>query len=418
MEVPKAQELPPSCAPGPPRGRSWVVTLSLILTFAGSSAVQAGVGGTREPTLAMILWGLIVIVGFTLLVFACVHGRVGRPLGTIDFALLLLPATGVGGAVLEQAEMPIAAIGFAVVTLLRLVALFLLLPQVADSRRVDLPAAVSWWACVTTGGFALAMLAISARMPSHDWWSRLSGNQHPNLVGAYVGTGLVLSIGCKTLPRPLRVASFVLASYVLVGSQSRSSMLAAAAAVAALVALEGWRRRGTGVLWVALMIVAASGALIPSLGFIGHLSPVEKVLGRTQAAQRKFGDPTTGRVAIARRGIDRLSESPWVGIGFSQPEARFENGALSLAVETGLIGLTVYCVFFFGLVWVFLSEFRRQRDGPPAFLYVAIALSVFVACRSLGERAHLLQISDPASNVVVILGGWVCHVRGTFRRTR
>jgi hypothetical protein len=63
------------------------------------------------------------------------------------------------------------------------------------------------------------------------------------------------------------------------------------------------------------------------------LGPVESMLARTQRR-----DPTAGRIETVTNALDRLSGSPVLGFGYLSEGSRFENGLLSMALETGAFG--------------------------------------------------------------------------------
>ena len=141
---------------------------------------------------------------------------------------------------------------------------------------------------------------------------------------------------------------------------------------------------------------------------------------RMMVAQEGIG-PMSGRLVLWKVGIDHLGDSPWLGIGLTNykdlPEATFRhphNWALQLALETGAIGITLFCAFIGAILWTMLQTARTNRFGLASiasiigFLVAGLAntsivnmwwLTFFMLSALIGY-ALSLRTSNPYSSTV------------------
>jgi O-antigen ligase len=152
------------------------------------------------------------------------------------------------------------------------------------------------------------------------------------------------------------------------------------------------------------------GAIMVSISFFESflsLGPVQKIIERTQRT-----DPTTGRLEIYQTAIDRIAAAPLFGNGYGSVGSRFENGYLSMIVESGILGLAVY-FFFMAHVFRRAWHMRFWTHDPRAqgLARTVLVFGAFLCIRAFGERNHGFQVSNLISNIWVLLAGYLLVYR-------
>lgn len=223
-------------------------------------------------------------------------------------------------------------------------------------------------------------------------------------------------------------AALVIAA-ALVISQSRGALSGAAAGVL-VVSLFGGRR---GLIIIGGIVILAGGVL--SLGTV-RLLPAA-IADRLLAVGDFFGvaDPTgikvtdenfalVQRLVIWRTAIDLARARPWTGIGWGNfpsgypavapafwaqfPPEHAHNYYLTLAAETGLLGLAGHLIWAIGCVWAFLARIVRS-----ARVIVAAGLGTLAAFLVHNLSDVLAVHSIPL--IIALLLGMTLAARQTVR---
>lgn len=304
---------------------------------------------------------------------------------------------------------------FVMLLLLRALVLYQWTPRSGiSSLRDSLNRMMGWTlaACTTLNllslqfAFSTGIGLSSVRRLGEDDRSYMSMNTASGF--ATLAAALAITLPLKWW---IRYPALLLGIYITLLTQSRGALAGLIFTMVLTGALALWqtdaRRRAMILAWIGGLVVL-SGALIPAASQIG---PVQRMIARTQAA-----DPTTGRVSILSEALDLVTENPVLGVGWSSPGTRFENGPLSLAVEIG-----VPATFFtYALVfWTMFYAFRMIRSPDPDTAYVgkicAIMLT-FLFLRGLTERMHIFQLSNSLSNLWLFLTGLIVQQHLTSRQ--
>ncbi len=224
-----------------------------------------------------------------------------------------------------------------------------------------------------------------------------------NTAGVYTASGIIAAVMGRFLRWWLRLGFCVLGLYVLLLTQSRTAMLALAVAwlTNAAVLLYQHRMRR---LWIAALACALGVLILPAV-----IEPVTQV-GQVDALLRRSQGPSvlSGRAELIDAAVARIADSPAFGFGFMSEESRFENGYLSWALETGLVGLSAY-VALIGIVLARALKLLAQRHNPASqdLARYALVLTAFVLSHAMGERTHAFQVAFVTSNAWAVVAGMV-----------
>lgn len=200
------------------------------------------------------------------------------------------------------------------------------------------------------------------------------------------------------------------------GSQTRAAWigLVVAAAVSAPAWWGGLRRRPR---------VAASAAAAAAVLLV--LVAMTTAVGERLASAVDFDDGgARGRIDEWRIGSAAFASHPVIGVGFEGyriafPEEvdaayarrhgrevaadRAHNGALDVAITTGLPGLALYVA---AAVWLSTRAMRGARSGDPVTVGVAAAVAGYVA-----QQQFLFPVADLDVVFFVLAGGLVAATR-------
>jgi O-antigen ligase len=263
------------------------------------------------------------------------------------------------------------------------------------------------------GAYGLFLILTGASLPTHGFGQRFSVTTsphatNPNQLAASLVLPLVLALDIAIRgvirPRPSSASRifgglcFVLIVVGIALSGSRGGALAAVVGVGLTMALSAWwrpetRRSIVQIVGAAYLLVVVLGSLtyvavrIAPEGAIGDLissDPLERFLGSTTGSSGRTEIWTTGYIACrtyCAMGVgignfpdaydDTLAYSGLTkNVGLDRPG---HNLYLSVAVETGVLGLTL-----FGLAIV--AEWRSlKRTGDMAPVLAAALISLLVA---------------------------------------
>jgi O-antigen ligase len=317
--------------------------------------------------------------------------------------------------VIVQGQNLVAALGFVAVLILRTVCLFFWLPIAGIATETKLDRTIISWTLVASLLFCAASLIVAqvngvnlsnSERLGGDWQTVKWVNG--NTIAAPAATMILLCLTSSFLAPLVRVSTICLAVYVLLLTQSRTTMLALVLVIpfyGFLASLGSARRTMAFSAWLGsfVLLFASFSSVVLSLG------PVQRVIQRTERA-----DPTTGRFDIYQTALDRFSDSPLFGSGYGAIGSRFENGYLSMMVESGFFGIVLYLAFMVIVTrraWDMLAWKSDSRAQSMA--KTVLTLSLFLCLRALGERSHAFQASDLLSNVWILLAGNLLVYRKT-----
>lgn len=234
---------------------------------------------------------------------------------------------------------------------------------------------------------------------------RMSGNTNswlnPNAGGEYCAFALLICAMASFFPRWIRILVAAAALYALILTQSRTATIALVAGLGMNLALVFARRKLIG---ICVACVAALGMTVWAgdlMQIATNFPQITTFMNRMQGISR-----FQGREEVLRQGLDLFWESPIFGHGYFVVNARFENGYLSLACETGIVGLFLYLLFLVRALWQ-ARQLLKTPDNTRAHRvghYLACT-TVFIIVHAMGERTNGFQIASPVSNLWAVLCG-------------
>ena len=244
-------------------------------------------------------------------------------------------------------------------------------------------------------GLTLIMVLID-----HDFlWGRLYGRNSSNYWGMVAQTMLLASIAMRGWV--LRAAVIVVAAVVLYFTQSRGSMVAAAAGLAVAFFIYAMNSRLRIWLWLSaalgLLVIAVLGADFITNDLLMLSDP-----------GRGVGSGVSGRASAWRESWDLFASHPWLGVGYRQherflvTEASAHNAYLAMLADMGVVGLLAYLLFVFGGLWRAVT--RAIREPSPTALASAAFLSAFVV-NGMVERAAL-DSGTAYGQLMVVVAAW------------
>ncbi|RYG22682.1 O-antigen ligase domain-containing protein [bacterium] len=299
--------------------------------------------------------------------------------------------------------------------------LFTFLPRSRAALGLPFEKAVVFWGYVASfivsfGGLVVGTLngvTIGGSRRLGEFWGAKYLWIPANNAGLYAALLILFSIVGDFLPRWIRSAGCVLGAYILLITQSRMTMLALILTLLFIGYLNSFRSARKKLKYAGFLATIAMLMVPLWYGVLLKIGTFQRLAERTQK-----DDPTTGRLDTFVDAIDRIKESPFIGHGYMAERSRFENGYLSMAVESGLIGLLAYLLFVAVIVlrtWPML--FWDHDPRAKRIARILLVLTVFLTVRSLGERSHGFQVSDVLSNVWMLLAGYVFIYRARLAQS-
>lgn len=332
-----------------------------------------------------------------------------RTFGALDAGLIALMCSGVLATLAGPSDLLFKSLSFAALLLLRMAIMFVALPGplvlVYGSRRA-LGTALTWALAGSYVHVANGMWEILTGSTPNVAWARVGEGVgiHPNLLGSNCAAALLILILNKSIALPVRVVLAIPAAWVLLETGSRSALGAVAGTAILLVVIVSLRSSLTKTV-VGLVLVLLSALTIGYWGpaFVGGLSKLpggQRIIDRTLSA-----DPTAGRLSRVEERLEMLQSSPAIGFGYKAPDTYMENGIVSLALETGTLGVVLYLCLWLSIL-NFAWRLLRARGGDlPLAGRALIGTSLLLMLRTIGERSHILQISEPIPNLWWSLAG-------------
>ena len=240
----------------------------------------------------------------------------------------------------------------------------------------------------------------------------------PNIYGRYLALVITVTAAVMAWSRDSRTTwtlagiAFVL-WLALVVTYSQSSFLALAAGLAVLLALA-WNLRA----------VLVAGAALAAVG----LALVLLAGGIIKLDLDRLNPQTGGRADLVTGGIELFGERPVLGWGagsFSRsfrdeiagpraPVTESHTEPVTVAAETGVIGLALYLALLISTVAVLTSGFRRSLPGlggspdlsdpdrgPPVARAAVFAAYIALVVHTISYAGYL---DDPATWALLAIG--------------
>lgn len=211
-----------------------------------------------------------------------------------------------------------------------------------------------------------SLVMIVALLDNNYVVGRFQGRIGPNYWGATAASTLLVSYAIRS--RPLRVMVMGVCAFMLIVSQNRSGMLAAAAG-SAMVAVLYWlcANRQQRLRMVGAVVLAFAGLLAAS--------PViySKVL-LLDNARRGLESNGTGRFAAWQEALKIIYDHPLLGVGYRHHEkyitaaSSAHNAYLAATADMGIPGLLTYLVFLFGSMAVAIRAALKRQEWSYAVL--------------------------------------------------
>jgi O-antigen ligase len=201
----------------------------------------------------------------------------------------------------------------------------------------------------------------------------------------------------------IRLSAGGLAFYCLLLSQSRTAIVTAiVSGICGLFVGRKWN-------WKAVLLGTCALALVLALvdvdGIVASLQSTPALVPIVQRFQQQPNrDISLERPSLIASGLEAWSHSPIFGLGYNAPDARFENAYLSLACETGAVGLLLYLLLV-ALLGVRIQGMLRTPAGSDTCNLggYLLCVTVFILVHGMGERTHGFQIGSLVSNVWALL---------------
>jgi len=300
-------------------------------------------------------------------------------------------------------------LSFAALLAIRSYIVFWSLPSSRSNLHGSFERIVLSWALATTTLFAFgSMMVARAAGITLGSSTRLSGEAlgrwtNANTTGLYCAFGVLICIMSGFIPLWIRLAAGGLCFYSLLLSQSRTAIITAiASGVCGFIVVHKWSWKVVSLGVFGLLLAFSFVNVDESFDLLQSNPDIATFTKRFTRQPGKNGDKF--RLDVIESGFDVWSRSPLAGVGYEAPEARFENGYLSLACETGAFGLLVY-LFIVMLLGIQIYGMLRSPAGSVTRELggYLLCVTVFVLVHGLGERTHGFQIGSLVSNVWAML---------------
>lgn len=387
------------------------ITLGILfLGMAAALCVPIALGATEGDSSQSLMLAALAV--------ACLAGFWARSYGawrpwplSIDGVLAALTFAGVPGILIHQGDSTANALAFAASLALRNYMLFIGLPRAYLSLRCRAEDVVTRWLLVATSAVLLVSVFVAyTHGVSFQTKVRLTGEDmnwlNANTTGAYAAAAFLVCCIAPSLSWRTRFAVGTLAAYVLLLAQARTAI---GGLVVALGLFAYLRSSGRRLQFLAGAGVAAALLFVLAISFVGEVTlpgPVQNMLDRTFDPHGGAGEATAGRVAITLAALDHLRESPIIGFGYLAPGSRIDVAYVSLAVESGVIGLSLYMLFMGFVLWRARRGAKDSQDprGQALARYV-LCFTVFLLTHAVAERGHGFQVGSVVANAWLLLCG-------------
>ncbi len=379
-----------------------LVNLVLATLFAGMPVFFIGITYLRQdPELVFVgVWAVVGIFA----VFAEYSIRARKGLNAFQFSALLLPVIGIPGLLMQRPGLLVLllTLGYLLVLFLRIISVFITIPKLMETLKTPPTEILLFWlitSCLivslSTNLFYLSNgfhILRSTRGAFPNWL-------HPNNAAIYGGLIMVLPLIKEKMNPYVRPLILFCGLYTVLVTQSRGTLVAAIGCIILILFLkfaedpQKYSLRAFAALVGGGLIAILFGSVIPEIPVIKNM------LERTTDTK----DPTAGRLLIFERLIEVWRDSPVVGYGWRS--GGMDNGFVSVAFQTGLVGLVFYLAFFAAILFRSFYLYRNGSKIGRALARFIFVTATFLFLRAFIENTHLLQLTDVVSNAFCIAAG-------------
>jgi O-antigen ligase len=402
------------------RGQSKILRLgfllhsTLALLFVGMS-VSIAASALVAPMNADLPQYFFMAVLFLVSILAYFVQRAGssHTFFLVDLLLVLMTLSGLPGLVMGQSQELWRSVFFVVVLGLRNYVLFVVLPRsYLFTETYAWEKAMRW---VLLASFIIILGSLrtaSLAGASLDSGTRLTGEGtvwlNANTTGLLTSIGILVVFMSSEVPFWLRICFGAVGGYVLLLAESRTSMLALAAALVTSLFFSLAEKRRYAAVWLMGLAAVILLAGPPLWDKMSEYERVQSIISRSTGGDKSINDPVGGRQVLFMDALNRLKESPAIGFGYLSGASRIENGYLSILLESGVLGLATYLML---LAAVVASAWRVYRKSAEPFVKnlgrYTLVLTVFICVHGFGERSHGFQGASMVSNLWLLLSGLV-----------
>jgi len=344
--------------------------------------------------------------------------------------VLFYGIAGLPGVLLNFDLDPAPGLLTSILLIARTVSIVLILPSNPNVQPEDIARWTIKWLYLSALFLSLSAVryylathttvALDERLnPRNDWL-------HANRLGQYAAVLILCSL-LLNQKLYVRLPSLFLGLVILMMSQSRGSMLALAVGLIVYVVIRWHDIRMKLLPLVAVPVVLLLGTTFGSdmqdqiLGF----GPIAAIIHRTQ----EHGD--SGRSELIGEFIGPFLERPIFGYGYKGGSYSYsdrvvfvENALVSVAMESGLVGASLYLIVTGTCLFAFARAAWRLRFAPggpsvvgPLFhAQAGFVLVAFLLADGLTEKIHMMQAGDTLPNAVTLLVGCLCFTTLGLRR--
>ena len=355
---------------------------------------------------AYFVWGGMWLILMLLTFWIESLGRSRFPFLAVDILLFVVTVSGLFGIPNQFFGGRIGylnSIGFTIFLLIRNVAMFIIMPRTLVANHEELLKIATKWIfrgtvviLVATAifsqsrGFGLA----GGRFAAPDWL-------HPNTVSIYAGVLMVFVVCTKTLKIPSRLFGGSVALYILLLTQSRTTLAALFIALFIYWVLGLGRNAGRTILASFLTLGVGFIAFLALAPSLSEFAPIKSIIDRTNTT-----DPTAGRVTKLQYAYDEFQKSPIVGFGYNAG-FQVDNFVAKYGTETGVVGLSLYLFFFMAVSVTSYRVYKFAQDEKVRHMgRISLALLVLLFFRSIAEATDLFHLSDILSNATFLICGF------------
>jgi hypothetical protein len=331
--------------------------------------------------------------------------------------------SGLPGVVLSNDIDPTPGLVYAAALLPRIITLLILLPSSPYITLSGIAKSVMNWfffACILISigsmGHAIssgASLASEVRLGEDRDWIQAT------LIGQYSALLYIMALLVQ-FPVWVRAPAAGLGLYLLILSQSRGPMLAAAVCTLIIIAFNWHKIRFKwvpAILVPIAMFIAASPSLADLTESVGQIGPIARILRRTQ------NDATSNRDELISAAWQQFQDRPMFGLGYkggsfsdSDRTTYIENTLANAALEGGALSAILYMIvscwglaaFYQAAKWV--RKNKIEDVGMRMLSEGGFVLMTFLVVRGLIARSTIVQQGDSFANVMIILIGCLCFL--------
>jgi len=395
----------------------WALAAGIGLLPLELASLKLGAVGLSASEATFALTAVMWVVG------RLARGEVPASTSPLGKPLTAMVAAIVPGLAIAQSSFPVAKV--LVMWVVFLVIYEIVVTEARDDSVRGLllvlavaGAVVGAIAAVTSGGVEQAATGFGDEVSGRAFGSFGSPNTLATFEALALPGALALGLGGRAAVRPVALGAFALTLAGLALSLSRGGLLAVAGALALMLVWGPFR-----------LVVAAATVVVAILAFaganpLGEVQQVDTVTQRLSSVGYSAGgvDP---RFNIWRTTPQIIADHPVFGVGANEfplvgpeygltgrmePYEHAHNIPLTVAAETGLLGLAAFTWAAIVLVGVLIRAYRRT-DGVDRGVAVALA-AAFSALVLQGIVDYTLRSNAIVAIVFVLAGCAVVTARG------